>query len=124
MVKDRPFLGKGLGTFMDYSGRYSYGKYGGYYAHNSYLQIAAESGVFSLFLFLLFLGAIFYKGVKSFLSRDNFILLGLICGVSGFLVHAFFDCHFYSLPLAVLFWFLLGLTCAATKLNVDVDVAK
>lgn len=120
MIRDRPFLGKGLGTFMDYSGRYSHGKGSGFYAHNSYLQIAAESGIFSLFFFLLFLGSIFYKAIGSFKKSNNFILLGLICGVSGFLVHAFFDCHFYSLPLAILFWFLLGLTCAATRLSIDV----
>jgi len=41
----------------------------------------------------------------------------LISGVVGFLTHAFFDNHLYSLQLVVLFWFLLGLTQAAANLK-------
>jgi putative inorganic carbon (HCO3(-)) transporter len=48
MVRDKPFLGQGLGTFMSHFREYAYID-GVYYAHNSYLQIAAESGVFSLY---------------------------------------------------------------------------
>jgi len=116
MVRDNPFLGKGLGTFMDYFRQYAYVK-GVYYAHNSYLQIAAEAGIFALVCFLLFLGSILLKSIKSFSSHHNFILLGLACAVCGFSVHAFFDNHLFSLQLAVLFWFLLGLTFSAAQLK-------
>jgi len=116
MVRDNPFLGKGLGTFMSHFREYAHIE-GIYYAHNSYLQMAAEAGVFTLLFFLLFAGSILYKAMHSFKENHDYILLGLISGVVGFLTHAFFDNHLYSLQLVVLFWFLLGLTQAAANLK-------
>ncbi|MCX5694148.1 MAG: O-antigen ligase family protein, partial [Candidatus Omnitrophica bacterium] len=115
MIKENPFLGKGIGTFMDYCNRYT-NNFGASYAHNCYLQIWAESGIFSLLCFLLFVWFVFYKSIKVSLrlpkSPDFFILIGLTAGLLGFLVHSFFDVHFYSFQLSFLFWAVLGLTVA------------
>ena len=119
MIKENPFLGKGLGTFMDYCRLYT-NNFGTYYAHNCFLQMWAESGIFSLLSFLLFVGYVFYKSMKVSLgmpkSLNFFLLTGLTAGLLGFLVHSFFEVHLYSFQLSFLFWVLLGLAVALTSL--------
>ncbi len=118
MIKENPFLGKGLGTFMDYCALYT-NNFGTYYAHNCYLQIWAESGIFSLLSFLLFAGYIFYRSIKVSLrmpkSLNFFLLTGLTAGLLGFLVHSFFEVSLYSFQLSFLFWVVLGLTVALSS---------
>jgi O-antigen ligase len=78
------------------------------YAHNCYLQIWAEAGIFTLLSFLAFLVILLIKGIRAFRKNKSFILLGLICGILGFAVHSFFDTHLYSLQLSALFWLMSG----------------
>jgi len=115
MIKEHPLFGKGLGTFMDYCALYTNNP-GVLYAHNCFLQIWAESGVFSLLSFLLFVGYVFYRSIKVSLkmpkSPNFLILIGLTAGLLGFLVHSFFEVHLYSFQLSFLFWVVLGLTVA------------
>ena len=107
MIKEHPFLGKGLGTFMANFSQYTRGL-GVQYAHNCYLQIWAETGIFALLSFISFLFLLLWQGIKSFKRSHDYIVLGVLCAIFGFLVHSFFDTHFYSLQLAVLFWFMAG----------------
>ncbi len=121
MITEHPLLGKGLGTFMDYCAQYT-NNLGRYYAHNCFLQIWAESGIFSLLCFLLLVGYVFYKSFKMLLqigdSLESFILIGLNAGLLGFLVHSFFDTQLYSSQLSFLFWTILGL-CVALHSNLN-----
>ncbi|MDP8265403.1 MAG: O-antigen ligase family protein [Candidatus Aceula meridiana] len=117
MIRENPFLGKGLGTFMSYFEQYSHIPKGGvYYAHNCYLQMAAESGIFSFIFFLCFVGFILYRAARlSFVNRQKsfgLILGGLTAGLFGFLVHSTFDTQLYSVQPKALFWVMLGLTQA------------
>jgi O-antigen ligase len=88
---------------------------GGFYAHNCYLQIWAETGIFALLSFIVFIILILRQGIKTFIKTHDYIVLGLLCAIFGFLVHSFFDNHLYSLQLAVLFWFLAGMLAAVNK---------
>lgn len=117
MIKENPFLGKGVGTFMEYFAKYKPNLYV-QYAHNCFLQIWAETGIFSLISFLLFLGLAFYRGIRKFTKKNDFILLGLISGMLGFLVHSFFDTDIYSVQPSVLFWVCMGLISA----KIDIEV--
>lgn len=114
MIKENPLLGKGIGTFMDYLHKYSPGLTV-QYAHNCYLQIWAETGIFSLLSFLGFLSALLFKGISSFKKNQDAFILGVLCGIFGFLVHSFFDTHLYSLQLSVLFWSMAGILCSLIK---------
>jgi O-antigen ligase len=103
MIEDHPFLGMGVGTFMANFCSYL-PDLSPYYAHNCYLQIWAETGIFSLVNFLAFIVSIVYLASKKFIFTQDFILLGLLSGIIGFLTHSFFDTNLYSLRLAILFW--------------------
>jgi O-antigen ligase len=111
MIKDHPFLGIGMGTFMSNFAKYRYDLQVSY-AHNCYLQIWAETGPFSLLSFLAFVFSVIYLGTKRFLSGNSYLLLGLLAGVLGFLVHSFFEVNLYSFRLAIMFWAWMGLTIA------------
>jgi O-antigen ligase len=115
MIKEHPFLGKGLGTFMDYFRFYSSGYLSPQYAHNCYLQMWAESGFFSLLSFIALITVILYQAIKTLKNKSDFFTLGLACSILGFLVHSFFDTQLYSLQLAVFFWVLLGMLVAQIK---------
>lgn len=118
MIVEHPFLGKGLGTFMDYCAAYT-NNFGTYYAHNCFVQIWAESGIFALLSFLFLIGYVFHRILKTVVkvpaSLDSLALIGLSAGLVGFLTHSFFDSHLYILQLSFLFWLVLGLTVALSS---------
>jgi len=116
MIKRAPFLGMGLGTFMDYFPKEKTWLIVGY-AHNCFLQIWAETGIFSLVSFCSFLFLFFKDAIKTYLRNRDFLILGLTSGLAGFVVHSFFDTHFYSLQLSYLFWGLAGLLAAVAAQN-------
>jgi len=113
MIKENPIVGNGVGTYMDRFNRYCPDRNPSY-AHNSYMQVWAETGIFGFISFTAFLLTLLYKSAAAARMKKDVILLGLICGLFGFIVHAFFDNHFYSVQLSVLFWSLAGI-CAGSR---------
>ncbi len=127
MIKDAPFLGVGLGNYAN-----AYPPYRQWeekemetrirwYAHNDYLQIAAEAGIPALLSFLLFLLFIFRRVViflrNSPLDRaeERSMVIGLSGCVIATLVHAFFSFNLYQPFSAPLFWFELGSVLLLTQ---------
>ncbi len=112
MIKDRPLLGHGINTFMaNYLTYWVGGERQPRYAHNCYLQMAAETGALGLVAFLALLwgmGVQVRRGVRTTTSRERFLLLGLATGLLAFVIHAAVDTDFYSLRQAALFWVLAG----------------
>jgi O-antigen ligase len=111
MIKEHPFFGNGVGTFMANFSKYLPGMNISY-AHNCFLQIWVETGIFSLISFMIFVISLVYRGVKKFLVSKDLVFLGLLSGVVGFLAHSFFDNNLYSLRLAIVFWAWVGLIIA------------
>ncbi|KPK39193.1 MAG: hypothetical protein AMJ78_08870 [Omnitrophica WOR_2 bacterium SM23_29] len=119
MFIDKPLFGHGLGTFMSVFGKYKPKDYIEIvYAHNCYLQMAAEIGIFGLLIFLWFIVALIKSSIFKLLRFDDKFLkatlIGIVGGILAYLVHSFVDTHLYSLPLAVLFWAMAGLAAAKT----------
>lgn len=116
MIRENPFLGHGLGTYLKHLPSYA-PQLGPMYAHNSYLQLWAEVGIFSLLSFLSFCVVLFFGSIRLFFKRyANACLLGFLCAFFSFLTHAFFDNHLFSLQLSALFWLLAGFLNAQTQL--------
>ena len=125
MINAHPFLGIGLGTFMANFTKYIHNLdpyISPSYAHNCYLQIWAETGIFSLASFMAFIGGLGCIGIKTFLASRDFLLIGLLAGVLGFLVHSFFESNLYSLRLVILFWVWIGLVVARLRKSELVNV--
>lgn len=135
MIKDKPIFGSGIGTFkmnyLDYQAEFLkdnpyYIKYSGKAgeAHNEYLQIGAETGMIGLGLFILifyfFFKAIFnfYKSSKNI--KDKTITLGLVMGITSFLIHSLFTFPLHVPALGSAFFILLGLTVVYVgKFNIN-----
>lgn len=116
-IKDRPIFGYGINTYMRIAQMYSDKDLT--YAHNCYLQMAAEMGIGGLICFLWIIGRLFWMSarlLRRFVPRSDddhrlkFLLMGLLCGLLAFLVHSFVDTNLYSLQLNTLFWYMMGLT--------------
>lgn len=114
MIKDRPIFGHGINTYMRVMTKmHAHFGTGPTYAHNCYLQIAAEMGITGLASFLWIIGRLFHRcilEVRKQKSEARLLLIGLLCGLLAFLVHSFVDTNLHSLQLNALFWYMVGLT--------------
>ena len=112
MIRDRPILGHGVNTFMaNYLDYWVGGERQPRYAHNCYLQVAAETGLVGLLAFTALLWLLFARlvaGLRRIRDDDRMILLGCLGGLLAFAVQAGIDTNFYSLRQAALFWTLAG----------------
>lgn len=125
MIKDKPLLGSGIGTFkmnyLDYQADFlqknpDYIKFSGKAAesHNEYLQMGAELGIVGLGIFLSIL-FVFYSLTLKYLkskhnNQDRIIIFGLLMGITSFLIHSLFTFPFHVPVLGSSFFILLGLT--------------
>ncbi|MDP1853672.1 MAG: O-antigen ligase family protein, partial [Candidatus Omnitrophota bacterium] len=121
MFYAKPLFGVGLGTFMENYQRFWLKPTTEIaYAHNCYLQALAETGFIGLGAFLLLLFIWLKETLGRLLRPSNsfyyFSFMGLSVGLVAYLLNSFVDTNFYSLPIAVLFWFILGLQQAAGRL--------
>ena len=89
------------------------------YAHNCYLQIAAETGIVGLLSFLWLIGVFFIHSIRSLMKiKDRFhhaVLSGISAGIIVTLVHSAVDTNLYSLQLSVLFWIMLGINAGLQR---------
>ncbi len=92
-----------------------------WYAHNCYLQLAAETGLTGLACFLWMLFVLFRNGLYyCHHIKDTWqltLLQGAVSGLFGFLVQSFFDNTFYTVQLGVLMWLFICLIVAVTRLD-------
>lgn len=124
MLEVAPIFGLGLGTYMYNFDRFNLDKksypWGASYAHNCYLQIAAETGLFGFLSFLFLLGALFYTSTKQInkapMSRERNLNLSLLAALFAYLIHSAFDTNLYNLDIGILFWYLLGLSQSQLRL--------
>ncbi len=122
VIKDFPVFGCGLNTYSIVAPGYKgdIGGEAGFYPHNSYLQMAAETGIVGLASFLIVVISLFRVSIKNLQKIKeafyNSILIGLLAGLFGFLVHSFFDVNLYALQLVNLMWFVMGLIIAVQRI--------
>jgi len=126
MIEAHPLLGIGNNNYTEVMRGYddtneqiSYGF--PFEVHNGYLLIASEIGVVGLFFFLLFVVLLYKKGVSLILSCNDkfisFITVGLLAGISSFLVQILFEDVNLVSHLCFIFWVISGVIVALTRLN-------
>ena len=126
VIKAKPLTGTGINTYAVAHQRYDTTKnwrVRNYYAHNGYLQLAAETGLPGLFLFLAFLIYQFVWSYRRLAQKKAagevtgyWIPLGLLTSMAGFLVFAFVDTVLHNEQSAMTFWYLAGLQSAYLSL--------
>ncbi|MDD5155011.1 MAG: O-antigen ligase family protein [Candidatus Omnitrophica bacterium] len=102
-----PLTGVGLGNFNLIYSRY---------AHNSYLQIWAETGVFGLASFLWLATALVKTGLDNFMRSGNKkVVAGLIAAQCIFLFHNLFDFTFFLPEVSLIWWVINGIIFPGDK---------
>ena len=104
IINAHPFAGVGLGNFNLQNSRY---------AHNTYLQIWAEMGLFGLFSLAWIIATAFKICFKNLAqSLDKRQIAGLLAASAVFLVHNFLDFTFFLPEISLIWWVILGLAIA------------
>lgn len=104
IVKERPIIGTGLGTFTEaYRDKYpdlvplrGEGARTIRHAHSLYLQILAETGILGLVIFISMVFVGFVYSVRNFIKERNkfikSIRYGSLLGITAFLIYSITDC--------------------------------
>jgi O-antigen ligase len=112
MVKDHPVFGLGLGVFpfafpaydpADVEPERTFA-----YAHNLFLQIAAELGVIGFIIFFLTLTTVFYMAF-SLAKSGNYLYQGLFASLVGVLIHQQVDIPIWKMHIGISFWLFIGM---------------
>ena len=126
MIKAHPVIGVGANTFMKSYKKYkTFPEYRGIItldemkAHNNYLHMAGEIGLTGLAVFFWFLYCLFRESKNIYRSTsDNYlktVSLSLIACVIAFLVNGLTESSLYYSVVAVMFWYIAGLSLALKK---------
>ncbi|MBI4555941.1 MAG: O-antigen ligase family protein [Candidatus Hydrogenedentes bacterium] len=122
MAKDNFWTGVGFGNFGTAYPKYQYpGAPDVKTAHNDYLQMLCETGLFGLIAFALFWGAFLWSGLKRIIRErepwDRWMLTGLYASVLAFLLHSLVDFNFVNPAVAFFVFLLAGIFCAWSSLG-------
>ncbi|MFC1806774.1 O-antigen ligase family protein [Candidatus Omnitrophota bacterium] len=126
MIKTHPVLGYGLNTFQIVNPNFITSSAGyAAHAHNSYLQIWAETGIVGFISFILFVSAIVKSAIHGLRHcrerKDALVLIGIFCGALAFLIHNIFSFTLFVPRTAIFWWVSLALIFAWIKQMYPVD---
>ena len=133
MIRAKPLLGHGLGTFqikylhyqsefLDNNPQYISYSMNPMDAHNEYLQLTAELGILGILLIVFFVWLIF-KEILCYLNKNNtknelkLLTLLLTTSIIIFLIHALFTFPLQNPATGSVFVILLGLTISLVNSN-------
>lgn len=120
MITEKPWLGWGKGAYFIFYPEYRVQEYWQTrsptdlttHAHNEFLQIFAETGLIGLITFLIFIFIVIRYGIKEIdriKGPPRHLLLGIISGIIGLLVHNLV-CNNLQMPSSAIFlWLMLGM---------------
>jgi hypothetical protein len=119
MVKERPLMGWGLGTFTTV-----YPGYRTFYAdvfinaaHNDYVQVLTETGALGFVAVLGFLALVYARAFRKLrgpgLNLTQAATLAALLGVTGILVHSFVDFNLQIPANAAMFYVVAAIAAAS-----------
>jgi O-antigen ligase len=122
IIKDKPLTGIGLNNYTTVMNAYDRTRINISYklpfpVHNSFLIVAAESGILALFFVCVFLWTTSFKALKFFQEKDRFLSIlgiGWFAGLLTWMIHGQVRIDFLGLN-AVL-WFSIGMIAAIHRM--------
>ena len=125
MIFEKPLLGIGWGAYWLVYPEYDFFIQDAaktiYHAHNTYLNLAAETGLPGLVAFLAILTGharlALRSHTKAYSRYVKGLALGLFTALLGLAVNGFTDHVLFNIELSMLFWLLLALVMAAHRLE-------
>lgn len=117
MIRDRPILGIGPGNtaFNKIYPLYQQPKYTALSAYSIFLEVAVETGLIGLTVFLWILIVTFNQGwlqlqrLRTIGNREGFWLIGAIASLLGLLAHNTVDTVWYRPEINTLWWLMVAL---------------
>jgi O-antigen ligase len=118
VFRDHPLTGIGIGNYSSYL--FPEEKYRiPIYAHNTYLDIASEMGIFALIAWIgIFLSCFWqlFKIIKKTADKNlRIISIGLFGGLIWFSVHCFFETPIYSPQILAMLMIIFGIIVGVRK---------
>ncbi|TAK64410.1 MAG: hypothetical protein EPO24_03370 [Bacteroidetes bacterium] len=118
-----PVLGNGAGNFILFLPRFRSPDYWIYqsedivpHAHNEILELASETGILGLIAFtlvLVFFAIIVKRNLDSSQGQERTMAAGLLAAVTSVLLDNVLSLNLRTIPVAILFWVILGLPRAS-----------
>jgi len=127
MFREHPWNGVGIGSVEDvfksgngYISPLAYYPPAFFHAHNNFLQFLAGAGIFGFLGFTGVFAVVLWMGLWRYArnSEDWWSLAGFLVTV-GFLIQGMTEYNYVHAVLARLYWFVFGLSMAASDLNLD-----
>ncbi len=123
MIRDFWLSGIGMGAeaFKEVYPFYSYNGIVAPHSHNLFLQILVESGIGGILVFLLVLVFFLKRMMVGYQLGGgkgkplSTMITAISAGVCGFLVQGMFDNCFYNYRVLLVFWLVLGIGIACTR---------
>ncbi|HLM83824.1 MAG TPA: O-antigen ligase family protein, partial [Candidatus Bathyarchaeia archaeon] len=112
IIRDNPLGGVGLGNYARAIDPTAPDR-SSIYAHDLFLDIAAETGILSAVIFLLLILVSVWRNMKN----GSMLNLGVAAELIGFSVHSVFDTALYSPQVLTLFLIIIAFGLNAPKLK-------
>ncbi|MFQ5866767.1 MAG: O-antigen ligase family protein [bacterium] len=123
IIKDSPFLGTGLGTFAHIFPQYRLPQTKSFfnYAHNDFLQLLSEGGIFGFLLISIFLFFFLRKTIRLLFSRRDTWAINLTVGglssLFSIFIFSLYDFNLHIPANAVLLCIIIGLIITVINLR-------
>ncbi len=109
IIREYPIMGVGLGNYsLTVKPSTSYRE--PIYAHNTFLDIASESGIPNALIWLFLLLVAFTKFYNIYKRKNDFLFLGLASSLVVFTIHSLFETPLFSVQVSVLIILIFALT--------------
>jgi O-antigen ligase/polysaccharide polymerase Wzy-like membrane protein len=113
MIAHHPIFGVGLANFSIFLPSYVNQDLGEVtHAHNLFLNVAAERGLFAFVALTGIVALIFLSLRKGYLAAvllaDRLMIAAVTAAFAGYFVHSLFDVSYYDYKMLLLFWLMTG----------------
>ena len=120
MFEDNPIFGVGYGQYkFAYQNEYISPEARERFqehAHNNFLQMLAECGIFGAAAFIFLWGYFSYFSLKNWLKDKKIEWLLFFCVLWGFMLHGLTEFNFETAVPSKIFWYVLGLCIAYNQI--------